>query len=83
MFILAHNCCACRCLPRPLKVVYPVLVAGMMCRVIFSRVLPEDGGIAFTPTKEDDYYAGGERRGFRDFSQRVLKGVWMLLENVF
>ncbi|CAM9329857.1 unnamed protein product [Ectocarpus sp. 8 AP-2014] len=56
-------------------VVYPVLVAGMMCRVIFSRVLPEDGGMAFTPTKQDDYYAGGDRRGFKGFSQRVIKGL--------
>jgi len=56
-------------------VAYPVLVAGIMCRVIYSRVLPEAGGMAFIETKEDDYYASSGRRGCGGFFQRVVKGA--------
>lgn len=58
----------------PLQVVYPVFVVGMMCRVIFSRVRPDAGGMAFTLTKKDRYYTSSGRRCQRFFS-RVLKGV--------
>ena len=40
----------------------------MMARVIFVRVLPNSGGVTFTPTEADD-------RGYPSFFSRVLKGV--------
>lgn len=58
----------------PFQVVYPVFVAGMVCRVIFSRVRPAGGGMTFSLTKKDDYYASSGRRCRRFFS-RVLTGA--------
>ena len=59
----------------PLQVVYPVFVVGMVCRVIFSRVRPSTGGMIFTRTTKDYYYASSGRRCRRFFS-RVLEGAW-------
>lgn len=58
----------------PPQVVYPVFVVGMMCRVIFFRVRPNAGGIIFTYTKKDPFYATSGRRCWNFFS-RVLKGM--------
>lgn len=62
--------------PLHLQVIYPVFVVGMMCRVIFARVLPDAGGMTFTLTEKDRYYARSDRRCQRFFS-RVLQGVWV------
>lgn len=59
----------------PRQVIYPVFVGGMVCRVIFSRVLPAAGGMTFTLTKQGSYCAIRGRRCRRFFS-RVLKGAW-------
>ncbi|CAN0228204.1 unnamed protein product [Ectocarpus sp. 6 AP-2014] len=57
-------------------VVYPVLVLGVMLRVIFARVLPPVAtGLAFAVTQKDSYYTTNGQRGYRGFFSRVRKGL--------